>query len=76
MKIVFSDHAKKQGIERKIPRKYIVETVKNPQNKLESYRNRQLSQKQFGGKILEVVTMIEEDITIVVTQYYLEKEES
>lgn len=74
MKIVFSDHAKKQRIERKIPKKHILETIKNPKNKLESYRNRQLSQKQFGARILEVVTVADGSSTIVVTQYYLEKE--
>ena len=72
VKIIFSDHAKKQRIERKIPKKYILETVKNPQNKLESFRNRQLLQRKFSGKILEVVTFKEADITTVITQYYLE----
>lgn len=75
MKIIFSDHANKQRVERKIPKKYILETVKNPQNKLKSYRNRQLLQRSFNGKILEVVIVIEEDIAIVVTQYWLEREQ-
>lgn len=74
MIIVFSDHAKKQMIERKIPKKSILEAIKNPENKLSSYRNRELRQKQFNDKILEVVITEEENITIVVTQYYLEEE--
>lgn len=74
MKIVFSDHAKKQRIARKIPKSYVLQTVKNPQQKLPSFRNSQLSQKQFGGKILEVVTTTDGESIIVVTQYYLEKE--
>lgn len=76
MKIVFSDHAKKQRIERKIPIKNVLETIKNPQNKFNSFRNRQLFQRKFGDKILEVVTAPEEKTTIIVTQYYLVGEES
>lgn len=75
MKIVFSDHAKKRRIERKIPRKHVVETIKNPQNKLKSFRNRQLFQKQFNGKILEVVITKQESATIVVTQYWVEEQD-
>lgn len=72
MRIVFSSHAKAQRIERKIPLDHVLKTVKNPQNKGKSFKNRQLLQRQFGGKILEVVSIQEEDITIVITQYYLE----
>lgn len=74
MKIKLSDHAKKQRIERKIPLEQILKAVKNPKNKAESFKNRQLLQRRFGGKILEVVTVKEEDATIIVTQYYLEGE--
>lgn len=74
MKIVFSDHAKKQRIERKIPLKDILKTVKNPQRKMKSFRNRRLLQRKFGDKILEVVSSKEEDITTVITEYYLEEE--
>lgn len=76
MVIIFSDHAKRQGIERKIAKKYILDTVKNPQKKIKSFRNRQLLQKQFGGKILEVVTAKEDKDLIIITEYWLEKEES
>ena len=74
MKIKLSDHAKNQRIERKIPLKDILEAVRKPQNKLGSYKNRKLLQREFGGKILEVVTVKEEDLTIVITEYYLEEE--
>lgn len=76
VKIIFSDHAKGQKFERKIPKKFILETVRNPQNKLKSFRSRELLQRQFGGKILEVVTVTEDDDLIIITQYWLEKEES
>ena len=76
MKIIFSDHAKKQLVERKISRKIVLETVKNPKKKIKSYKNRELRQKMFSGKILEVVIITEEDITTVITQYWLERIES
>ena len=76
MKIVFSDHAKKQRVERKIPKKYILETIQNPQNKLKSFKSRELRQREFSGKILEVVIITEEGITTVITQYWLERKES
>ncbi len=72
MKIKLSDHAKKQRIDRKIPLEQIIKTVKNPKNKAKSFKNRELRQREFGGKILEVVSIKEYNITIVVTQYYLE----
>lgn len=75
MKIIFSDHAKQQRIERKIPLKDILQTVKNPVNRMNSYKDRELLQKEFGGKILEVIIVEEEDIMTVITQYYLEEEE-
>lgn len=74
MKIIFSDHANTQRLERKIPRKYVLETIKNPDNNLKSFKNRRLSQRQFGGRILEVVTIKEEDILTVITEYWLEEE--
>lgn len=75
VKIVFSDHSNTQRIERKIPKKYIFDTVKNPWKKIKSFRNRELLQRQFGGKILEVVIVKEENL-IIITQYWLEKEKS
>lgn len=76
MKIKLSDHAKRQRIERQIPLNQILQTIKNPQNKDVSFKNRQLLQRKFSGKILEVVTVEEEDSTIVITQYYLEGDQS
>ena len=76
VKIVFSDHSQKQNLIRKIPRKCILEAIKNPQKRIESFKNRQLLQKTYDGKILEVVTIAEDDSLIVITQYWLEKEES
>ncbi|OGE29631.1 hypothetical protein A2867_02085 [Candidatus Daviesbacteria bacterium RIFCSPHIGHO2_01_FULL_40_11] len=75
MKIIFSDHAKNQKFEREIAKKLILETIRSPQNRFKSFRNRELLQRQFGDKILEVVTVKEGENLVVITQYWLEKEE-
>lgn len=74
MKIIFSDHAKRQNLFRKIPKKSILETLKNPDTVVRSFRNRRLRQKRFGDKILEVVTITEENTVTIVTQYWLKEE--
>ena len=71
MSIKFSDHARKQIKERKIPVNRVNETVKNPERKIFSSRNRKLRQRQFGSKILEVVTVTEGSRITVITVYYL-----
>lgn len=74
MKINFSDHANSQRIVRKIPKQYVLNTIKSPQKKLKSFKDRQLLQRQYSGKILEVVVIKEEDVLTVITQYWLEEE--
>lgn len=75
MKIVFSKHALEQNLIRKIPEKSIIETVTKPETTVVSFRGRLLRQKVYNDKILEVVTTIERDSVIIVTQYWLKKEE-
>ena len=70
-RIEFSDHAKDQNSIRKIPNSRIVETVKLPDRTIPSFRRRELRQKTYGNKTLEVVTVKEGNVIIVVTQYYL-----
>ncbi|MBM3283596.1 hypothetical protein FJY90_05125 [Candidatus Gottesmanbacteria bacterium] len=45
--------------------------LKNPEETINSFRGRKLKRRKFGHKILEVVTITEGDIIIVITQYYL-----
>ena len=73
MPIVFSDHAKKQLEERYISQKRTIETVKNADTILASFKNRRLRQRLFGDKILEVVTVTEGSRITVVTAYYLKQ---
>jgi len=72
MVIVFSDHAKRQISQRGILRKKIINTINNPDEILQTYRNRQLRRKRFGSKLLEVITRVEDSKVIVITAYYLD----
>ena len=74
MGIIFSDHAKSQRLERKIPKQHVLTTIKSPQKKVESFKSRQLLQRRFGDRILEVVTIQEDDTLTVITQYWLEED--
>lgn len=69
--IEFSDHAIKRNFKRKIPKKWILNAVKNPDEIINSFKGRKLRRKKFGDKILEVVTVTEEKTIIILTQYYL-----
>lgn len=69
--IKFSNHAQDQQIKRKIPKQWILETVKQPEEIRKSFRGRKLKRKKFGDKILEVVTISEGSETTIITQYYL-----
>lgn len=71
MKIALSQHAKDQILARSIPLKAIEFTLKTPDRIVPSFRNRTLYQKAFGDKILEVVTIKENKMLIVITVYYL-----
>jgi hypothetical protein len=73
--IEYSDHAEDGIRKRKISKKLIREAVLEPDEVLDSFRGRKLRRKTFGGKMLEVVTITEGKKTIVVTQYYLDKED-
>jgi hypothetical protein len=51
----------------------VLEVMHNPEQVLESYRNRQLYRKQYGNEWLEVVTIKEDNKIIIITQYFLEQ---
>lgn len=77
MSTVLSEHAEEQIKERRVFRKHVFETVRNPDSKEESFKNRRLRRKSFGDKMLEVVTITEGPRITVVTAYYLgEKDEN
>lgn len=69
--IEFSDHTKKRNLKRKIPKKWILKTVKEPEEAINSFKGRELRRKKFGDKILEVVTVVEKKTIKIITQYYI-----
>jgi len=74
MKIEFSQHAVNQlKIRTRITKQMVVETVKNPDETSLSYKNRKLYRKRFSEEILEIVTTLEDNKTIIITEYLLEK---
>lgn len=73
MPIKFSDHAKFQLKERRIPQKLVKHATENPSKILPSFKGRKLRQVNISGKILEVVTKTEGSRITVITAYYLEK---
>ena len=72
MRIVFSEHSIAQNKIRRIPISKIKAVIQTPDRVKPSFRNRNLYQKAFGSKILEVVAIIEGREIVVITQYYLE----
>ena len=72
--IEFSEHAQERNLKRKIPKKWIIETVRNPAEVKNSFRGRKLRRKRFRDKMLEVVTVTEGSKIIVVTQYWLKED--
>ncbi|MBW3569301.1 DUF4258 domain-containing protein [Candidatus Parcubacteria bacterium] len=73
MNIQFSDHASQQlKIRKKITRRMVKESVENPDKILASYRGRQVFQKRYEKEVLEVVAVVEDNRTVIITQYILE----
>lgn len=70
MEIVFTDHAKANLIERKIPIKLIQEVILNPDKYFNSKKGRKINQKTFGNRDLRVIFKQTEKAYIVVTVYY------
>lgn len=71
MPIIFSVHAKLQLSRRKIPRSRVLDTINSPDDLKVSFRGRQLYQKKFRDRILEVVVIDENRSLVIITAYYL-----
>ncbi|HEC30593.1 MAG TPA: DUF4258 domain-containing protein [Candidatus Yonathbacteria bacterium] len=71
MKIRFTSHAQYRIEERGISILRITSTLRTPGKKRLAYENKLTKQKQFGGKILEVVYIKNKNYFIVITAYYL-----
>ncbi len=74
MIITFSAHALTQlRVRRSITQKMVTDTLKHSRRSFTSYRGRQLYQKQYEDKILEVVAVVEDNTVVIITQYFLEQ---
>ena len=73
MPIVFSDHVRLRLKKRRISQKRTLETVRDPQEIIQSYKKRRLRRRFFGGKILQVITITEGSKITVISSYYFKK---
>lgn len=74
MEVQFSEHSKQRLISRKICLEDLRGTISEPDRILDSYKDRKLFQKKIHDKILEVVTVEEDNKIIVITAYLLEED--
>jgi hypothetical protein len=74
MKIEFSVHAVKQlQVRSRISKSMVLDALRDPDEILQSYRDRQLYRKRYGEEQLEIVIVQEDNKLVVITQYYLEQ---
>lgn len=71
MKIIYSPHAKKRLRERKISKATVILAIKDPDKELLGDRNRIITRRRFGNRILEVIYVKENNQIIITTLYYL-----
>ncbi|MEK7617711.1 MAG: DUF4258 domain-containing protein [Patescibacteria group bacterium] len=75
MRIKYSPHARKRLRERKINQDEVLIVLHHPGNKIYASRNRSrnriIANKKFNSYTLEVVYVIENEQTIIITLYYL-----
>lgn len=60
-----------QILRRGITRAKVLDTIKNSDELKVSFRGRQLYQKKFRDRILEVVVVEEDTTLVIITAYYL-----
>lgn len=69
MRIVFSEHAIERMTLREITELQVFATVKSPQEKQASYRDRTIYKRKFDNRTLEVVTKVEGKNMIIISAY-------
>lgn len=73
MRFIWTKHLNLRMKQREFSKKEIEETIINPDNKLSSFRKREIAQKNFKDKTLEVVFKKENDKIIIITAYWLKE---
>jgi hypothetical protein len=69
MRIVFSEHATERMNQRDISELQVYATIKSPQEKTKSYRDRTIFRRKIDDKTLEVVTKLENKNIIIISAY-------
>jgi hypothetical protein len=71
--IIFTVHSLLKLKQRKIPKRLVVEAVKNPDHACESHSNRKACFKKINELYLKVVYKNEANNTIVITQHWVKE---
>lgn len=70
MKIIYSEHAKQNMLERRIPERVVLEALTFPDKLLDSRKSRKIAQKQIGNRLLRIIYKETEKVYIIITVYY------
>jgi hypothetical protein len=70
--IIFSQHALLKLEQRNIPKLFVTRTLKSPDHKSDSYKERGIAYKKFGELYLKVIYKRARINIIVITQYWEE----
>ena len=70
MRFEYTDHAEENLAERKIDKKLVEESIKNPDEIITGKFGRKIAHKLVGDKLLRVIYEEQDNVYIVVTAYY------
>lgn len=68
--IIFTSHALSKLEQRGILKTIVIEALRSPDHKFRSYSDRNIVYKKFDNLYLKVVYIIEDNDTIIITQYW------
>ena len=69
MRIEITDHAKKRMQDYNISEDLVLETIRSPDNIVETYGDRNIFQKKLNGYVLRLIVEENEGIKTVITLY-------
>lgn len=70
MKIEYTDYAEETILDRMLNKKYIEETLLEPDHVIEGKYGRKIAHKVYGTKLLRVIYEIDTKAYIVITAYF------
>ena len=74
MEIIYTNHAEEKLAERKISKRMIEKSLKNPDAVLDGRADVKIVHKLIRDKLLRIVYRLENDILVVITAYYTHPE--